>query len=276
MKNLIFCVFTIVLISCSSETSSDEISIITPDEEASSNQLISEKDLVKQNGDYPHLLNYENGRVSKSWAYGHTYRSQMVYNSNGTLAGKYIEGGFTTNENFEWEISDTQPFLENIYESGKLKSINLVDSDVSCKQIEYIYNDDLVIEKKIFGIDTECSSELKGYYRYEYNNQNELVTIIKDFTASGYNSHTLQVTFDDKVNPYYKLWKETKTVFLPQEGGLARHNLEFYPKNMLNLKEGVDDIWMNATYTYDEDNLPVTMDITEGRTHIGSYSFDYQ
>lgn len=279
------------MISCSSDTIYDEISAIipneespadevTPEEEAPSNQIITEKDLVRQNGEYPHLLNYDNGRVAKSWSYGHTYRSEMIYNSDGTLSGKYIEGNHLTNENFDWEVPENQPFLENIYENGKLKYINLVNSGVSCKQIEYVYKkDDLVIEKRYFGRGAQCSGELIGFYRYEYNDQNELVTIFEDFTASSPQrfSHTLQVTFDDKVNPYYKIWMETKTVFLSQEGGLARHNLEFYPHNMLSVKEGVDDIWMNAVYSYDKDNLPVTMDIIEGKdTHGGSYSFDYQ
>jgi len=32
----------------------------------------------------------------------------------------------------------------------------------------------------------------------------------------------------------------------------------------LKIKEGANDIWYNAFYTYDEDNLPITMHINEG------------
>ena len=36
-----------------------------------------------------HLLNYENGKVTKAWDQSHTGRSQMVYNSNETMSKEY-------------------------------------------------------------------------------------------------------------------------------------------------------------------------------------------
>ena len=78
------------------------------------------------------------------------------------------------------------------------------------------------------------------------------------------------------MNPYYIIWQETKLTFWNDVRGLADHNLEFYPHNVLNLKKGANDIWFNANYTYDEDNYPITMNINEGGEAGSNYSFEYQ
>jgi hypothetical protein len=83
------------------------------------------------------------------------------------------------------------------------------------------------------------------------------------------------VTFDDKINPYYKIWKETKLTLCYAQSTPASHNLEFYPHNLLSLKQGVNDVWYNAFYTYNEDNFPIASRINEGRV-VGDYYDDYQ
>ncbi len=229
-------------------------------------------------GAHNHWLNYENGKINKAWSSGTTFRSQMIYNSNGTMSREYREGTGnpnSDNENFEWEIPVSDAYIENIYENGKLISIIRHDSGRSWKLVEYSYQGDLVVEKRVYFHE---DNSVDRYFRYEYNNQNELITIIRDESPSGGSSHTLQVTFDDKVNPYYKIWKETKLTFWNAQDGPARYNLEFYPHNVLNLQKGVDDIWYNAFYTYDEDNLPITMHINiNGEVQEGDDNyFEYQ
>jgi len=73
-----------------------------------------------------HLLNYENGKVTKAWNQSHTGRSQMVYNSNETMSKEYrgsISASWQNydNENFEWQIPDSDNEIENVYENGKFK-----------------------------------------------------------------------------------------------------------------------------------------------------------
>jgi hypothetical protein len=243
-------------------------------EESLDNTAVAVKDLTKMTGDDDHWLNYENGKITKAWDNSHTYRSQLVYNSNGMVSREYRD--FTgsrnsDNENFDWEIPVSDRFIENVYENGKLKYIMDNDSGVSEKLVEYTYQGDLVIEKRKYN-----AGSLYRYFRYEYNNQNELVTIIWDESPSGGSSYNLQVTFDDKINPYYKIWKETKLTFWFAQAGPARHNLEFYPHNVLNLQEGVNDVWYNAYYTYDEDNLPITMYINDGAGAGANNYFEYQ
>ena len=192
------------------------------------------------------------------------------------MSREYLEGTGnpnSDNENFEWEIPVSEDYIENIYENGKLISIFRHDSGDSWLLVDYTYQGDLVIEKRQY----YNEGSLFRYFQYGYNNQNELVTIILDESPSGGSSHTLQVTFDDKVNPYYKIWQETKLTFLHTEpGGPADHNLEFYPHNVLNLQEGASDVWFNTNYTYDEDNYPITMNINEGGDAGSNYSFEYQ
>jgi hypothetical protein len=262
ITNYILLSLTFLLLNCSSSN----------DEETLNNGQTTEKNLIKVTGESEHFLNYENGKITKAWDNSHTYRSQLVYNSNGTLSREYREftgNSSSDNENFEWEISVSDRFIENIYENGKLKYITQNDGGVAEKLVEYSYQGDLVVEKRKYN-----AGSLYRYFRYEYNNQNELVTIIWDESPSGGSSHTLQVIFDDKINPYYKIWKETKLTFWYAQSTPASHNLEFYPHNLLSLKEGINDVWYNALYTYNEDNLPITLRINEGKG-VGDYYFDY-
>jgi len=263
IRNYLLLSLTFLLLNCSSSN----------DEETLNNGQTTEKNLVKMTGANDHWLNYENGKITKAWDNSHTYRSQMVYNSNGTMSKEYrwSENHINyDNENFEWEIPVSDSYIENIYENGKLKYIMQNDGGVAEKLVEYTYQGDLVVEKREWSGDY-----LRRYFRYEYNAQNELVTIIWDESPSGGSSHTLQVTFDDKINPYYKIWKETKLTFWYAQSTPASHNLEFYPHNLLSLKEGVNDVWYNALYIYNEDNLPITLRINEGQG-IGDYYFEYQ
>lgn len=263
----LFMSLTLLLFNCS--TSDSEVKV-------EENPILIEKDLLMMTGDSNHWLHYENGKIKKAWSDGTTYRSQMVYNSNGTISREYREGtgnANSDNENFEWEITASNSYIENIYENEKLKSIIRHDSGNSWKLVEYTYQGDLVIEKRdYFGED----NSVYRYYRYEYNDLNELITIIWDESPSGGSSHTLEVTFDDKINPYYKIWKETKLTFWDAQDGPARFNLEFYPNNVLNLQEGTDDIWYNALYTYDEDDFPITRHINEGVEAGDDNKFEYQ
>ena len=79
------------------------------------------------------------------------------------------------------------------------------------------------------------------------------------------------------MNPYFKIWEETKLTFWNAQEGPARFNLEFYPYNILKLQEeGASDVWYESFYTYDEDNYPIIMNITEGNLAGRNYSFEYQ
>ena len=260
--NYLLLSLTFLLLNCSSSN----------DEETLNNGQTTEKNLIKVTGESEHFLNYENGKINKAWDNSHTYRSQLVYSSNGTLSREYREstGNINSdNENFEWEIPISDTYIENVYEEGKLKYIMQNDGGVAEKLVEYTYQGDLVVEKRKYS-----AGSLDRYFRYEYNDQNELVTIIRDESSHGGSSYTLQVTFDDKINPYYKIWKETKLTFWFAQAGPARYNLEFYPHNLLSLKEGANDVWYNSFYTYNEDNLPITLRINEG-SGVGDYYFDY-
>jgi hypothetical protein len=268
IKKYLFLLLSLVLfINCSS-TETEVNENITP-------QTV-EKNLLKMTGDDNHWLNYENGKINKAWSAGNTNRSQFTYNTNGTVLREYIEGTGnpnSDNENFQWQIPFTGNYYENIYDNGKLILINRIESGISWKLIEYTYQGNLIVEKKEYH---HGNHNLARHYQYIYNSDNKLTTIIWDETPGGGTSHTLQVTFDDKINPYYKIWSDTKITFWDAPDGPARYNLEFYPHNILNLQKSANDVWYNVFYTYDADNYPITMYINEG-VQAGNYNyFEYQ
>ena len=241
-----------------------------------SNPAVVEKDLIKITGDADHWLNYENGTINKAWSSITTYRSQMLYNSDGTMSKEFRE--FTgnpnsDNENFGWEIPVSENFIENIYENEKLVEVVRHYSGDSWKLVDYTYQGDLVVEKRRYTYD-DNPEKLDRIFTYIYNSQNEITTMIVNETPAGGSTYTLQVTFDDKVNPYFKIWDETKLTFWMEFWG---DNLEFYPHNVLKLQEeGESDVNYEAFYTYDADNYPIIMNITEGNSAGDNYSFEYQ
>jgi hypothetical protein len=264
-KYLFVPLFILLFINCSSSDESDN----------SITQII-EKKLLKMTGDDNHHLNYENDKIIKAWSAGNTNRSQFTYNTNGTISREYLDSTGNPNSdnlNFQWQIPVSDRYIENIYENGKLTKIIEHDSGSTWKHIEYSYQGDLIVEKRVY---YGSNNALKRHYQYIYNSDNKITTIIIDETPSGGGSHTLQVTFDDKINPYYKIWQETKLTFWDAQDGPARYNLEFYPHNILSLKKSTNDVWYNVFYTYDTDNYPITMYINEG-VQAGNYNyFEYQ
>lgn len=267
--NYLFLFFTLsLLLNCSSSDNDENPD--TPD------PITVNKDLLKMSGDADHWLNYENGKIIKAWSTSTTFRSQMIYNSDGTMSKEFREGTGnpnSDNENFGWEIPVSENYIENIYENGKLSEVISHDSGESYKLVDYTYQGNLVVEKREY----YNQGDLFRIYTYVYNSQNEITTIIWNESPSGGSSHTLQVIFDDKVNPYYKIWDETKLTFWNAQSGPARFNLEFYPHNILKLQEeGESDVWYEAFFTYDADNYPTIINVTEGNLAGDNYSFEYQ
>ena len=261
---LILCFTFLLFLNCSTSDDNNDSETTDP--------ITIEKDLLKMTGDAIHWLNYEDGKINKASPCNNSIRLQMTYNLNGTISKIYSEDiGSQNNENFEWEIPVSENYIENVYENGNLIFIMEHNSGYSWKLVDYTYQGELVIEKRTY----YNGGTLFRYFRYEYNNENELISIIWDESPSGGSSHILQVTFDDKVNPYYKIWKESKLTFWNAQSGPARYNLEFYPHNVLSLQEGVNDTWYNAFYTYDEDNLPISMHINEGVEAGDDNYFEY-
>lgn len=277
MKNMIFYLLTIILVSCTPDSSGDEISVIeskeetpssesqeeTPSEqtpeETPSNQTMK-KDLLEVigEGEFSSLyFNYKDGMIDKIWASPTSDAIQVVYNPNGKISRQYREqlhDQRSNAQNFEWEVATKgDNYLENIYEDGKLKFTKYSDFTE-----EYVYHNDLVIRI--------------GGYSYEYNDKDELTTII--YSGPSF-SRKWDVKFDDKVNPFYKMWKEISFVpwnYWERSDGLL---LDFYPHNLVSLIESDGDIEYEIFYTYDEDDYPITSRVFEDQEDIHRYNFNY-
>ena len=111
---------------------------------------------------------------------------------------------------------------------------------------------------------------------YTYNNDNEMTHYILDETGNGGSIHMKLVEFDDKVNPFYKMWNEDK-LKLPFHYGSF---LSFYPHNLIRQVGAVDnEVDYISIYTYDDDGYPISTNNTNqnggGGNGNGSFFFEY-
>ena len=210
---------------------------------------------------YNLLFHYENGKVSKILDENHQWKHQIVYNLEGKVSRIYTAGLISQNqdnENFEWDIIDSAYYTENVYENGKLVAImrgsNIINS--------FTYEGDLLVEE----------TSIYRTRTYSYNSDNEMTHYILDETVNGGSIHMKLVEFDDKVNPFYKMWNEDK-LKLPFHYGSF---LSFYPHNLIR-QVGADDNEVDyiSIYTSDEDGYPVSANATNWNGLGGSFFFEY-
>ena len=248
MKKLIYVVLTVLIVACSSD-----------DSDSNQNGSVTDaKELVKVvlegfNGlPYNLLFHYENGKVSKILDENHQWKHQIVYNSEGKVSRIYTEwiSQNQDNENFEWDIIDTAVYSENVYENGKLVAI-INDYGTPYENLtSFIYEGDLLVQEK-------------DKYRtrnYEYNSDDEMTHYILDERDNGGSIHMMLVEFDNKVNPFYKLWNESK-LKLPTESSYDHANfLSFYPNNFIR-QVGANDNEVDVIriYNYDGDDNPISL-----------------
>jgi len=257
MKNLLkVLILTVVLSSCSTDDSSSN----------QNGNLTDAKELanVVQEGLYNLSFHYQNGKVTKVLHESYLRKHQIVYNSDGKVSRIYTEENIGTNhdnEDFEWDIIDTADYTENVYENGKLVAImsgsNIINS--------FTYEGDLLVQEM----------NLIRTRTYTYNSDNEMTHYILDETVNGGSIHMKLVEFDDKVNPFYKMWNEDK-LKLPFHYGSF---LSFYPHNLIR-QVGADDNEVDyiSIYTSDEDGYPVSANTTSWNGLGGndrSYFFEY-
>ncbi len=263
---LVLCATLTTVLSCSSNDN-EENSII-PD------QTRVRKYLHQMTGDIDHLFNYENGKINKVWLSSSSTRSQMEYNSNGTLSKIYNEITSTpqNNLNFEWEIPTSNNFIEYVYDGKKrLREIRKNNGGESYKLVEYSYSEDFVTIKRNY----RNKGELFRICNYLYDNQRKIKSIFWSEKTDSWSSHLLTVTSDENPNPYYDIWNESKLIFSEIQDP-ARFNMEFHPFNVLKLEEVGGDTWYEASYTYDEDNYPTIINITVGDLAGRNYFLEYQ
>ena len=256
MKKLIYLVFTVFIVACSSDDNNSN----------QNSNVIDAKELsnVVQEGLYNLSFHYQNSKVTKVLHESYLRKHQIVYNTDGKVSRIYTEeiGTNHDNEDFEWDIIDTADYTENVYENVKLVAImsgsNIINS--------FTYEGDLLVQEM----------NLYRTRTYTYNSDNEMTHYILDETVNGGSIHMKLVEFDDKVNPFYKMWNEDK-LKLPFHYGSF---LSFYPHNLIR-QVGADDNEVDyiSIYTYDDDGYPISTNNTNqnggGGNGNGSFSFEY-
>ena len=106
----------------------------------------------------------------------------------------------------------------------------------------------------------------KGHYAKAGTTPKKYQVEFRDFRAE----------FDDKVNPFYKMWNEDK-LKLPFHYGSF---LSFYPHNLIRQVGAVDnEVDYISIYTYDDDGYPISTNNTNqnggGGNGNGSFFFEY-
>jgi len=91
----------------------------------------------------------------------------------------------------------------NIYENGKIIGIN----KNTVKNYEYIYSDSRVVKIKRYEYDEGDSSSLEEAYLLQYDSEGKMTGMSIITYGSTIYTNFEEWTFDDKINPFYILWK---------------------------------------------------------------------
>ena len=221
---LFFMSALLILSSCSSNDNSDDSSI----ENSENFKFITQ---MSQDDDYSDdLMKFE-------------------YDGNGLLLSVFDDIVFDFNYNSSNKISSTynEGVLENaqIYSGDKLIEVGYdTFSDV------YSYNTKNLVESIV---DSELAPD-------DYNNDSSYFTydsngdVLTSKNSEGTSIYTYE--YDDKANPFYALWSKFGYVMDP-EIDVYDVTYTFFKHNPTKIFHN-GELLIEATYTYDADDYPVT------------------
>jgi len=196
--------------------------------------------------------------VVKGFIWNSLQRFQVEYNTSSKVS-KVILQGHSSFEGFDFDLSDCTEcsHFNYSYENGKISSIKFGIYSF----LEYDYVGDRIIKMRDYYYnDPESNNSLRRQYEYQYNTTSKITSIILTEYDPDVRSFFYTYTFDDKVNPFYVLWKETGLHFPDDTGGIWRNNLVFYPNNVLRV-ESESKINFDMTMNYDTDGYPIFYNI---------------
>ncbi|TXD46042.1 RHS repeat domain-containing protein [Polaribacter sp. IC073] len=204
-----------------------------------------------QNPEFPDYYNpdtfiYENGKLIKAWLVGGSGSLyEFEYGANGKIATVYK--GSSNYSDINTSIKDTGQITKQIYNGdGNLISITDSGGKVLCS-MDYDSNG------RFYKVDVKDNliGKLETY-------------IYSDFDTNGNprKMSDLTITYDNKVNPIYVLFKKYGffNVIMSNslEGSLG--GLYFSPNNIKEIIDTDDNnkILFSAIYSYDADRYPVS------------------
>lgn len=194
----------------------------------------------------------ENDKVVKFYSNNTTYYHHVKYDSNSIIEGMNIDGTLNpstpfTGFNYDYLSGSNTPLdVQFNYTNDTLVSITGI-ADIAGDIITYNANGSVNSIEGRFILTT---------FVYENNDENPKAYIIRDLTNPSV-AVRWELTFDDKVNPFYKDWAESSFPYpLLELGSLTRESYCFFKNNIIQKDNLSTNETVVISYGYDSDNHP--------------------
>lgn len=212
------------------------------------------KNVTSMKGGDDAAFYYENGLLLKgvgnsSSSHDHYYTGfQVEYDANQKVKRVLFTNSefFPKPTDFHFDMTDGSVNGVKIYNyhfnNSRLQKITNSKGELVL-ELEYDVAGKVIEETKFQDFDNYI------HIKYMYNSEGTLESYVK---YDSYNSHTSSgtLTSDDKINPFYHLWKNTGLLIPLNISGLTAYNVPYYPHNINEIKDG-DEIDFKAQLTYD-------------------------
>jgi hypothetical protein len=253
----------------------------TPSENNSPEPIISEenfRNISELVGHDVASFHYENGLLVKALGNSGPDRDhflmaiQVEYDSNKKVK-RIIESNdvFPKAEGFNFNLTDNIPnegsdwyIYEHYYTNNKLTSIK---RNGELEQ-EFFYDENGRVSRYVWYNNYNNPHSTKEEV-YTYNNEGKMVSYTALNSISGEIAYGNILT-DNKINPFYGLWKKNGFIMPGTFSHLTDFNIPFEPHNVIKVYEG-EEVDYNMYYEYDG-NYPNLYDITtyrlDGPTYI--------
>lgn len=266
-KNILLLAIVIVLQSCSSNED-----MPTADQEPIINRKNIESIFPTSGGFDDLLILKENGKIIKFYSNNTTYYHHVKYDSNSKVEGMNVSATlnpFTPFTGFNYDYltgSNTPLDVQFNYTNNALISIT-GNSDIA--------GDNIITYNPNGSVNSIEGGVFLTTFVYEINNENPVAYIVRDFTNSS-SVNRWELTFDDKVNPFYKDWAESFFPYpLLQLGSYTRENFCFFKNNIIQRDNLNTNETVTISYNYDSDNHPTFYRLITEQGDIRSGTINY-
>lgn len=246
-SNILLIAIVIILQSCSSND--DEPTV---NQEPTINRKNIESIFPTSNGFDDLFILKEDDKIVKFYSNNTTYYHHVKYDSNSKVEGMNVDGTGSPNTpftgfNYDYLSGSNTPLEVQFNYTNDL----LTSTTGSVDLVGYIitYNSNGSINS------LERGSNLITFI-YENNDENPVAYIRRDLSNPA-NVDRWELTFDDKVNPFYKDWDKNSFPFrLLATGSLPAENFCFFKNNIIQRDNLNTNETVTISYNYDLDNHP--------------------
>lgn len=271
MKRLNLLTLLIIGILFTSCSNDDDNSSVIPEANKKFIKAVTKPDLTQINRD--HFFEYDDGLLTSATGFT-ILTGNYEYDSEGKLTGKTnFDGLFTYEYDNQNRIVKevkvgTNNYIELTYQSGKVITERYYEfagglgngggEVLEIRELELNSNGLIIKMTEISNTTTTDFSQENGFYKeyeqYEYDTNGNITSITTKYFDDP-NESVLNISYDDKINPYYIAFEKyyNITYYLENFSGVIFYNwYGLTPNNIIS--RGTE----NRTFVYDEDNYPIS------------------